>query len=134
MSLHTLFETQVKIGISDADFQKGIAAAGTAVKDFAVMGTQAIANLTQSLVSGVSELAQYGDHIDKQSQKMNMSAQAYQEWDAVMQHSGTSMEAMKSSMKTLANAAVSNNKAFEELGITQEQVQEIPVLRHSLRQ
>lgn len=122
MSLHTLFETQVKIGISDADFQKGIAAAGTAVKDFAVMGTQAIGNFTKSLVSGVSELAQYGDHIDKQSQKMNMSAQAYQEWDAIMQHSGTTIDSMQVSMKTLANAADSENEAFARLGLSMEDV------------
>lgn len=122
MSLHTLFETQVKIGISDADFQKGIAAAGTAVKDFAVMGTQAIANFTQSLVSGVSELAQYGDHIDKQSQKMNMSAQAYQEWDAIMQHSGTTIDSMQMGMKTLANAVESDSEAFELLGMSMDDV------------
>lgn len=123
MSLHTLFETQVKIGISDADFKKGIAAAGTAVKDFATMGAQAIGNFTQSLVSGVSELAQYGDHIDKQSQKMNMSAQAYQEWDAIMQHSGTTIDSMQMSMKTLANAAESGNDAFGLLGMSLEDIQ-----------
>lgn len=125
MSLHTLFETQVKIGISDADFKKGIAAAGTAVKDFATMGAQAIGNFTKSLVSGVSELASYGDHIDKQSQKMNMSAQAYQEWDAIMQHSGTTIDSMQMSMKTLANAAESGNDAFELLGMSLEDVQQM---------
>jgi hypothetical protein len=57
-------------------------------------------------------VASYGDNIDKMSQKMGMSASAYQEWDAVMQHSGTSMETMKSSMKTLANAAETGNDAF----------------------
>ena len=125
MSLHTLFETQVKIGISDADFKKGIAAAGTAVKDFATMGAQAIGNFTKSLVSGVSELASYGDHIDKQSQKMNMSAQAYQEWDAIMQHSGTTIDSMQMSMKTLANAAESESDAFEALGMSMEDVQKM---------
>ena len=123
MSLHTLFETQVKIGISDADFQKGIAAAGTAVKDFANMGTQAIANFTKSLVDGVSELAEYGDHIDKQSQKMNMSAQAYQEWDAIMRHSGTTIDTMQMGMKTLANAVNTESDAFEALGMSMEDIQ-----------
>ena len=122
MSLHTLFETQVKIGISDADFQKGIAAAGTAVKDFASMGTQAIGKFSKSLVDGVSDLAAYGDHIDKQSQKMHMSAQAYQEWDAIMQHSGTSIDSMTMAMKTLVNAADSENEAFEKLGFSMEDV------------
>lgn len=125
MSLSTLFETQVKIGISDADFKKGIAAAGTAVKDFASMGTQAIGNFTKSLVSSVSELSEYGDHIDKQSQKMNMSAQAYQEWDAVMRHSGTTIDNMQMSMKTLANAADSDNEAFTRLGMNLEDVKKM---------
>lgn len=50
MSLHTLFETQVKIGISDADFKKGIAAAGTAVKDFAVQGGRALFDFARDSV------------------------------------------------------------------------------------
>ncbi|MBR1445499.1 MAG: hypothetical protein IJ586_00220 [Alloprevotella sp.] len=74
------------------------------------------------LVGAANDVASYGDNIDKMSQKMGLSAKAYQEWDAVMQHSGTSMETMKASMKTLANAAESGNEAFQRLGMTQEQV------------
>lgn len=85
-------------------------------------GGAAIAGLGASFVSASGDVASYGDNIDKMSQKMGLTAEAYQEWDAVMQHSGTSMETMKASMKTLANAAEGNNKAFEALGITQEQV------------
>lgn len=73
-------------------------------------------------IGGVGDFAEYGDNIDKMSQKMGLSREAYQEWDAVMQHSGTSMEAMKASMKTLANAAETNSKAFEDLGISEEQL------------
>lgn len=80
------------------------------------------AAMAKELWNGTKELAAYGDNIDKMSQKMGMSAEAYQEWDAVMQHSGTSMEAMKSSMKTLANAAESGSDAFEQLGISQEEI------------
>lgn len=79
--------------------------------------------LSVALVKGVSDLAEYGDHIDKQSQKMNMSAQAYQEWDAIMQHSGTSIDSMRMSMKTLANAAESGNDAFGLLGMSLEDIQ-----------
>lgn len=85
----------------------------------AAVGTVVAATST-ALVNGVSSVAEYGDNIDKMSQKMGLSAEAYQEWDAVMQHSGTSMETMKASMKTLANAAETNNKAFKELGITEK--------------
>ena len=56
------------------------------------------------------------------SQKMGISAEAYQEWEAVMQHSGTSMETLKASMKTMASQAQKNNEAFQALGITEEEV------------
>jgi len=39
-----------------------------------------------------------------------------------MQHSGTSIESLQSSMKTLANAVENGNDAFQRLGITQEQI------------
>jgi len=67
-------------------------------------------------------VADYGDNIDKMSQKMGMSAEGYQEWDFIMQHCGTSMETMKASMKTLANAASTGSEAFDQLGISQEQI------------
>ena len=86
------------------------------------LGTAALGAGT-ALTSAASGVASYGDNIDKMSQKMNMTAEAYQEWDAVMQHSGTSMESMKASMKTLANAAETNNKAFKEIGITEKDLQ-----------
>lgn len=94
---------------------KGAVTAVTAVTGATVaMGT--------AVVKSASATAQYGDNIDKMSQKMGMTAEAYQEWDAVMQHSGTSMETMKASMKTLANAAESGNAAFATLGITEEEL------------
>lgn len=101
-----------------ASMAKGLAAGALAF-------TGALVGVTTAAVKGASEFAQYGDNIDKMSQKMGMSATAYQEWDAVMQHSGTSMEAMKSSMKTLANAAETGSDAFEKLGITQEELKSL---------
>ena len=95
---------------------------GSAIVGGATIVAGATAAVTGAVVKGTSDLAAYGDNIDKMSQKMGMSAEAYQEWDAVMQHSGTSMEAMKSSMKTLANAAETGSDAFELLGISQEQI------------
>ena len=103
-------------------FSSGIASAAQigvgAIGAIAAASTAA----TGALVSGVGSIAEYGDNIDKMSQKMGMSAESYQEWDAVMRHSGTSMEAMKASMKTLANAAESGSDAFEQLGISQEEI------------
>lgn len=73
-------------------------------------------------MDGVSAAADYGDTIDKMSQKMGLSTDAYQEWDFVMQHCGTSIEALKPSMKTLAMAAEKGSDAFAQLGISEEQV------------
>lgn len=95
---------------------------GSALKGATSLLAAGTAAVTGAIVKGSSEVASYGDNIDKMSQKMGLTAQAYQEWDAVMQHSGTSMETMKSSMKTLANAAESGNKAFETLGISQKEI------------
>lgn len=70
----------------------------------------------------ITETAEYGDNVDKMSQKMGITAEAYQEWDFIMQHCGTSMDSLKSSMKTLASAAETGNAAFAKLGLSQEQI------------
>lgn len=98
---------------------------GTAAKvGTAAVGAMATATTAAgaAFAGAVGDVASYGDNIDKMSQKMGLSAEAYQEWDAVMQHSGTSMETMKASMKTLANAAETGSEAFDQLGISQEQI------------
>lgn len=127
-----LFELFVKIGVKD-EASKNIGniseKLGNGLKTAAKIGTAAVATVTAAVgtmtaafVKGASEVAQYGDNIDKMSQKMGLSAEAYQEWDFIMQHSGTSMETLKASMKTLANAVDSGNDAFRRLGISQNEI------------
>ena len=94
---------------------KGFAAAATGL----ATGTAA---MTAAFVSASGEVAEYGDHIDKMSQKMGISAEAYQEWDAILQHSGTNIDSMQRGMMTLSKAAESGSDAFEALGISQEQI------------
>ena len=101
-----------------AGLGKGLAVAGAATAAV----TAAAIKAADSFVTAASDVAAYGDNIDKMSQKMGISAEAYQEWDFVMQHCGTSMESLKSSMKTLATAAENNSEAFERLGMSQEDV------------
>lgn len=109
-----------------ASFGSGFASvlgkSGALLTGAVAAGGAAVTALGSAFVGATGDVASYGDNIDKMSQKMGLSAQAYQEWDAVMQHSGTSMETMKASMKTLANAAETGNEAFEKLGISQEQL------------
>lgn len=114
------FGSKVKNGLG-----KATQAVGTAAK----VGAAAVAGVAAAAVGAgtaiykaTGEVAAYGDEIDKMSQKMGISAEAYQEWDAVMQHSGTSMESLKASMKTMASAAEKGNEAFEKLGISEEEV------------
>jgi hypothetical protein len=78
--------------------------------------------MTTAIVKGTSEVAAYGDQIDKASQKMGISAEAYQEWDAILQHSGTSIDAVGRGMITMSKAAASNSDAFQKLGISEEEV------------
>lgn len=91
---------------------------------FAAMVTAAV-SLATALGKCITETADYGDQIDKMSQKMGVTAQAYQEWDFVLQHAGSSMDSMKSSMKTLATAAEEGNEAFAELGLSMEDIQQM---------
>lgn len=100
----------------------------------AFFGNMIKANLTgdviKKAISAIKDLvvesAQYGDTIDKQSQKLGISARAYQQWDAVLQHSGSSMSSMSFTFKTLANAAQDATDdqvaAFERLGMSMDEV------------
>lgn len=103
-----------------------IAGAFDVITDAVSITTEAIAGCTEAFIDTLNATAEYGDAIDKQSQKLSISSQAYQEWDAVLQHSGTSMDAMGASFKKLANAAqdASDDQvaAFERIGLSMEEV------------
>lgn len=127
-NLQSIFDGEAdKAGVSAG--KKFGGSMGSALGGALKTGVTAVAGLATAAVgagtafaASANSVAAYGDNIDKMSQKMGLTAEAYQEWDAVMQHSGTSMETMKASMKTLANAVEGGNEAFAELGITEEQL------------
>ena len=99
---------------------KGLGTAGkVAGASIAAVGTASVA-LGKSFVDGMGNVASFGDNIDKMSQKLGISAEAYQEWDFIAQHSGTSMESLKASFKTLSTAAQNGSEEFEALGISLE--------------
>ena len=135
-----VFDLVAKLSLDSSEYDKNLTGAeqqaqgfgskfkagvGTAMKvggaAIAAVGAAAVAT-GSAIVKATGEVAAYGDNIDKMSQKMGISIEAYQEWDAVMQHSGTSMESLKASMKTMANAAENGNEAFQQLGISEEEV------------
>ncbi len=101
---------------------KGLKATGAVIAGALTAATGAAIAMGKGFIDAAGDVASYGDQVDKMSQKMGISATAYQEWDYVMQHCGTSIDTLKSSMKTLATAAESGNAAFQELGLSQEQI------------
>lgn len=131
-----LFNLVARLTLDLSEYEKGLGNAetkgstfGSGLKKAATVGAAAVAAVGSaaiaagtSLVKSTGDVAAYGDNIDKMSQKMGISAQAYQEWDAIMQHSGTSIDALKPSMKTLATQAEKGNDAFQKLGISEKEV------------
>ena len=95
-------------------------AAKVAAAAFAAVATAAV-QMTRKLISAVNEVSEYGDEVDKNSKKIGFSAAAYQEWAAVLEHTGTSFDAVSKGMKTLAKKAQSGSDAFRKLGISQQE-------------
>ena len=123
----TLDATSYEQGLTDAEKKgksfgeraSGFLKGGVAV----VTGmTTAVAGLSAAFVSGANKTAQYGDNVDKMSQKIGISAEAYQKWDYVMQRAGTSVDNLKMGMKTLSQQVEQNSEDFQKLGISQEEV------------
>lgn len=98
---------------------KGIAKGSAAVAG-------AVAAVGGALVGTAAKTAEYGDQIDKASQKLGVSSTFYQEWEAVLQHSGTSMGSMTASFKKLATASqdASDDQvaAFKAIGLSMDEV------------
>lgn len=90
----------------------------TAVLGIGALGAAGAAALGKS----ISDVTQYGDRVDKMSQKIGMSRAGFQKWDYVLQRAGTSIDSMAPVMKKLSSEAVNNSDAFQQLGISQEEV------------
>lgn len=112
-------ESGAKFGDKFAGAIKG---AGAAIGAAMAAATGAAVATGKAFIDSANDVAAYGDQVDKMSQKMGISATAYQEWDFIMQHAGASIDSLKSSMKTLATAAETDSEAFAALGISQEQI------------
>ena len=83
-----------------------------------------LSDAIEKLGEMISETAQAGDNIDKSAQKIGISTTAYQQWDAALQHSGSSAKSLKSVIKNLTSEVEDGNTAFEELGFSMEEVAE----------
>lgn len=129
-----------KISLDSSEYEKGVGEAKSSFSDlgssiasgaktiakvgvgaFVALGG-AIAGATGSLISNAKETAEYADNIDKMSQKMGFTTDAFQEWDFIMQHNGSSIDAVKGSLLKLDKALESDTTAWQELGLSQEEL------------
>lgn len=138
-----LFGLVAKITLDTSEYEKGLddsekkadsfgSKLGSAVSKgskLAVAGISAVATgatiMGKKFIDGINSTAQYGDNVDKMSQKIGISAESYQKWDYVMQRAGTSVDNLKMGMKTLSKQAEANSDSFQKLGISQEEVKNL---------
>lgn len=106
------------------NFSKGFKSIAAGVGVFSAIGTAAYK--TADVVS------KNLDEIDKMSQKLGLSTKAYQEWDYVLQISGSDINSMATGLKTLTNKfddAVNGSdsavQTFERLGLSMEEIQDL---------
>lgn len=112
---------QGALGSVGSALSSGISAVGSAVS---AVGSAAV-DAGKEIFDLAQGCAAAGDKIDKQSQALGLSREAYQEWDYILSQNGTSIDAMGKSMKTLnnlvddaRNGAASATAKFDRLGIS----------------
>lgn len=134
-----LMDLMAKLTLDSSEYESGLSKSQKSAKNFstnikkgfgtAVKSATAIVGSASAVAGGFAKMAtktaETGDHIDKMSQKIGMSAKSYQEWDYVMKRAGGSVDSLKAGMKTLNKQATSNSDAFKKLGISQEQVKNL---------
>lgn len=102
---------------------------GTAIGNFVGnMATELVGNIW----NGIKDAANAGDEIDKNSQKMGLSREGYQEWGYVLRQNGSDVKSLQSGMTQLNNTvdkAKKGNKdaakQFSRLGIELEDLNEM---------
>lgn len=101
---------------------KGLKTTTAVIAGAMAAATGAAVATGKAFIDTANDISAAGDAIGDNAAKMGISTQAYQEWDFILQRAGSSIDSMKTSMKTLANAAESGSDAFAALGISQEEV------------
>lgn len=113
-----------------SNLAQGIKAASAVIAAAVTAATAAAVAVGREFIEAANATATYGDTVDKTSQRLGISRQAFQEWDYVLKLSGTDMQSVSVGFKTLTNkideAASGSESAlamFNSLGISMEQLQ-----------
>lgn len=140
-----VFDLSAKISLDSSEYEKGLNSAekqssgfasklssgvGKAAKiGAAAIGTVSVATaaLGKKFYDAANSTADYGDNVDKMSQKLGLSAEGFQKWDYVLQLAGTDINSMSTGLKTLTNKvddAKNGSKdaqaMFSKLGISMD--------------
>ena len=92
----------------------GLATTGKMAAGAMALTAGATIAVGKSFVDGVSDVASYGDSVDKMSQRLGISAEKFQTFDYVLNLAGTSMNDMQVGMKTLTNKLDDAKNGSEE--------------------
>lgn len=103
---------------------KGLKATAAVITAAVAAATAGAVATGKAFINAAKDTAAFGDNIDKASKKLGISAKAYQEFDFIAQHSGTTMSAIQSALVKLEKSAGSKGAAaaFKELGLSQKKV------------
>ena len=92
---------------------------------FAKKAALGLAVVAGAFTYAMKKTVDYGDRIDKMSQKIGMSRKAFQEWDYIMSQNGGSVESLQMGFKTLTTQIEGVQKgskdsvnAFKALGVS----------------
>lgn len=142
-----VFDLMAKLSLDASEYTKGLKDAEGEAEGFGDKwnkATDKMKNGIKSVGLGVGVFAGVGaaafkaandmstnlDQIDKMSQKLGMSTDAYQKWDYIMKLSGTDINNMGAGIKTLTNkldAAKSGTESavesFQKLGFSMEDLE-----------
>ena len=104
---------------------RGVAYAGAAT---AAVGAAAI-KAGDAFADAAGEVAEYGDNIDKMSQRLGLSYEGFQRWDYILGQSGVDIDSMQTGLKTLTNqlddarnGSADAQARFEALGLSLEDI------------
>ncbi len=122
-----------KITGDNTEFDKSIDGSEKKVDKFGSMADKIFAGITvaaigmtiKKLAELATESAASLDRVDKLSQKIGISREAFQEWDFILTQSGASVEGLQTGIKTLSSfvdqAKNGNDEAirtFDQLGVS----------------
>ena len=100
---------------------KGITgSSGKITGAFTKLAAGAVAGFAAVISAGIAmafSAMNFGDNVDKMSQKIGISRKAYQEWAHIMEHCGSNVDVLQTGMKTLSSSVQSESESLKKLGI-----------------